>query len=577
LLFVEEDIMLKKSQSRSLIIASSIIAVLILLLSACAAPTVEPTGKPVKGGIWIDDLFEEPGSLIPNASPLTFAAMVDQSIYASLFYGDAQGTLHPGLVTEIPTIANGGINGDLTIWKFHMRPGLKWSDGQPLDARDVDYTWRLWTNPKFAAVSTVGINLITAADVSSDNLTITFHLKTGFEPFLSIWSDGINAPIPAHHFSDMAPGKVLSSPDNLNPTIDSGPFMMADSKPGDHYTVKRNPNYYRAAEGLPYLDQVVFRIVTNQDTILKDLQAGKIDSSWSLDITKTIDYRHLTHYKLTTNPLSTNYEAMYFNFHNPILGKHPAIRQAMAMAIDHQALIDTARHGFASALCTDHAASLHPGFQRDAPCPKFDVTAANALLDLDGWTKKDAAGYRYNGNQKLDFKYSTTTNNPWRAGNELILQQDFKAIGIKLEIQNYPASTFYGFFLTGGNASPATGAVAGRYDIGEFENSLTYDADDMSVFACNQFPPAGFNIAFYCNHNLDKLYQQEQQMSDPSARQQAFNQIHQIYLLDYPFIILYSPSDIGIHKLTVHNYNPGPEGAAETINIWEWWCDKGHC
>ncbi|TMC87246.1 MAG: peptide ABC transporter substrate-binding protein, partial [Chloroflexi bacterium] len=105
--------------------------------------------------------------------------------------------------------------------------------------------------------------------------------------------------------------------------------------------MKRNPNYYRASEGLPYLDQVVFRIVTSQNTILKDLQAGKVDSSWFLDITKTTDYQRLTSYKLTSNPLSTNFEAMYFNFHNPILGKDPAVRQAMAMAINHRALIDT--------------------------------------------------------------------------------------------------------------------------------------------------------------------------------------------------------------------------------------------
>ena len=570
--------MLKRPQSRSLFITFSLVALLIQLFSACAVFTVPtPTAKPVKGGVWTDDLYADPGSLIPNGSLLTFAAIVDQSIYAPLFYGDAQGTLHPGLVTEIPTTTNGGINSDLTIWTFRIRPGLKWSDGQPLDARDVDFTWRLWTNPKFTAVNTVGINLITSADVSSDNLTITFHLKSGFSPFLSIWSDGINAPLPAHHFSSMEPEKILSSSDNLNPTVDSGPFMMVDSKPGDHYMVKRNPNYYRAAAGLPYLDQVVFRVVINQDTILKDLQAGKIDSSWFLDVTKTNDYRRLTSYRLTTNPLSTNFEAMYFNFHNPILGKDPVVRQAMAMAIDHQALINTARHGFASALCTDHAASLHPGFQRDAPCPNFDPATANALLDQDGWAKKDAAGYRYKGKEKLDFQYSTTTNNPWRAQDELILQQNFKAIGIKLEIQNYPASTFYGFFLPGGNASSATGAVAGKYDIGEFENSLTYDADDSSVFACNQFPPAGYNIAFYCNPDLDKLYLQERQMSDPSARQQIFNQIHQIYLSDYPFIVLYSPSDIGIHKLTAHNYNPGPEGATETANIWEWWCDKARC
>lgn len=571
--------MLKRPPSRSLMIAFSIAAVLILLLGACGAPAPgsTPAGNVVKGGTWTDDLFEEPNSLIPNGSSETFAVMVDQAIYAPLFYGDSQGALHPGLATRMPTTANGDLSTDLKTWKFHLRPGLKWSDGQSLDARDVDFTWKLWTNPEFPAFNTTGLNLITSADVSSDNLTITFHLKSGFQPFLSVWSDGGFAPIAAHHYSSVAPDKVLTSSDNLNPSVTSGPFMMVDSKPGDHYTVKRNPNYYRASEGLPYLDQVVFRIVTSQNTMLKDLQAGKVDSSWFLDITKTTDYQRLTSYKLTSNPLSTNFEAMYFNFHNPILGKDSAVRQAMAMAINHRALIDTARHGYASVLCTDHAASLHPGFQHDAPCPKFDPAAANAMLDRDGWTKKDADGYRYKGNEKLDFQYSTTANNPWRAADELILQQNFKAIGIKLEIQNYPASMFYGFFLTGGKASPATGAVAGRYDIAEFENSLTYDADDSSVFACNQFPSAGFNIAFYCNPNLDKLYRQEQQISDPAARQQVFNQIHQIYLRDYPFIVLYSPSDIGMHKLNAHNYKPGPEGALETVNIWEWWCDKGQC
>ncbi|GAC1346232.1 MAG: peptide ABC transporter substrate-binding protein [Ktedonobacteraceae bacterium] len=573
--------MLKRPRPRSLMIAFSLMAVLILLLSACGAPApgTQPTTSTnvTKGGTWTVDLFEEPSSLITNASAETFSDMVDQSIYTPLFYGDPNGALHPGLATQVPTVANGGISADLKTWTFHLRSGLKWSDGQPLDARDVDFTWKLWTNPKFTPASTVGLNLITSADVSSDNLTITFHLKNGFEPFISAWADGLEAPLPAHHYSSIAPDKILSSSDNLNPSVSSGPFVMSESKPGDHYTVKKNPMYYRASEGLPYLDQVVFRIVTNQNTILKDLQAGTIDSAWFLDVTKTIAYQRLTNYKLTFNPKSTNYEAAYFNFHNPILGKDPAVRQAIAMAIDHQALIDTARRGQASPLCTDHPASLNPGYQADAPCPKFDPAAANALLDQDGWVKDATTGYRSKGAQKLDFNYSTTANNLWRADDELILQGNLKAIGIKLEIQNYPASTFFGPFLNGGLASPGTGAQVGKYDIAEFENSLTYDADDSSLFACNQFPPNGSNFDFYCNPALDKLFLQEQQTGDPAARQQVFNQIHQIYLTDYPFVVLYGPVDIAMHKLSVHNYNPGPEGAAETINIWEWWCDGGHC
>ena len=574
--------MLKRRKPQSLMMTFSFFAGLILLLGACGAPGPGTTpssgssGTPVKGGTWTDDLFEEPDSLITYASTETFSDMVDQALYAPLFVGDANGHINPGIATEIPTLANGGVSADSKTWTFHLRPNLKWSDGQPLDARDVDFSWKLWTNPKFPAFQTIGINLITSTDVSSDNLSITFHLKQSFSPFLSVWTDGLEAPLPAHHFMGVAPDKVLASPDNLNPSVTSGPFMMKESKPGDHYTVVRNPNYYLASQGLPYLDSIVYRIVTSQDTILKDLQAGTIDSAWFLDVTKTIAYQRLSGYQLTANQNPAVWEAMYFNFHNKILGSHPEVREAMAMAMDHQALIDTARRGEAVQLCTDHSKAFVPGYQADAPCPKFDPTAANALLDQMGWAK-GADGVRTKAGMRLEFEYSTTANNLWRADDELILQADFKAIGVKIDIQNYPASTFFGTFLDGGNPSPPTGAVSGKDDLFEFESNLTYDADDSTVFACSQFPPNGLNFAFYCNPALDKLFMTEQATVDPTARQQVFNQIHQIYLTDFPMVVLYGPTDIAMHKLGVHNYNPGSEGATETVNVWQWWCDGGHC
>ncbi|HLG61294.1 MAG TPA: peptide ABC transporter substrate-binding protein [Ktedonobacteraceae bacterium] len=567
--------MLKKPQSRFLLMSFSVLSVLILLLSACGAPSTSNNGNGssgggtvTKGGTWTDDLYEEPDSLIPNASSETFSDMVDQAIYAPLFYGDAQGQIHPGLVTEMPTTANGGISADLKTWTFHLRPGLKWSDGQPEDARDVDFSWRLWTDGKFPAASTIGFNLITGADISSDNLSITFHLKQAFSPFVSIWTDGLTSPLPAHHYSGENPASIQTTPDNLNPSVTSGPFKMSESKPGDHYTVVKNPNYYQAAQGYPYLNSIVFRIVTDQNTILKDLQAGTITSSWFLDVTKVVAYQALSNYKLTNNPNSSNFEAMYFDFHNPILGTDVNVRKAMAMAIDHQALIVTARRGEAVPLCTDHGKSYNPGYEPNAPCPPFDQKAAGNLLTQDGWVM-GSDGYRHKGGKTLEFKYSTTANNYWRADDELIIQQDFQAIGIKIDIQNYPASTFFGTFLTDGRP--------GVYDIAEFEDSFTYDADDSGLFACNQFPPAGFNIDFYCNHQLDQLFVQEQSTADPSQRQAIFNQIHQIYLTEFPFITLYSPTDIAMHKLTAQNYNPGPMGAQEDNQVWTWWCTNAQC
>jgi peptide/nickel transport system substrate-binding protein len=531
--------------------------------------------SPVRGGTWTDDFWFDPDSFIPNGSTVStiFSGLTDQALYLPLFYGDAQGVIHPGAASEVPSIQNGGVNADATIWTFHLRPHLVWSDGAPYDARDVDFTWRLWANPRFAANTTLGLNLITSADVSADHLAITFHLKHPFAPFLAdLWVDGFLAPLPAHHFSSMAPQAIVKSPDNLNPKVVSGPFMMAESVPGDHYTLVRNLRYYRASEGLPYLDKVVFRIV-NRDAVPRDLEAGTITSSWSADYTKV--YKHLTNYTLIPTPTSNSFEALFFNFHNTVLASHLEVRQAMAMAVDQQALINGPLQGFASPLCTDHGSAYHPGFDPNAQCPIFDVATANKLLDDNGWVR-GPDGVRVKGAQRLEFEYSTTANSPPRLAIEPIIQRDMQQIGIKLDIQNYPPFNFFGSFLPEGKASPPTGAVAGRYDIAEFANSFSYDPDDSSIGACDQFPPNGSNLDFYCNHALDALYQQEQATADPGLRQQLFVQIHQIYLMDFPFITLFSQSAFAMVRKGTHNYQLSPfEG--ETANIWEWWCDGGKC
>src|SRR2546427_13255996 len=127
--------MLKKPKPRLFKLSFSLVAMLLLILSACggasssSSSSTTSAGTPVKGGTWIDDLFEEPDSLIPNASNETYAAMVDYGLWAPLIYGDPNGQLHGGLATDVPTVANGGVSADLKTFTFHLRPNLVWSDG----------------------------------------------------------------------------------------------------------------------------------------------------------------------------------------------------------------------------------------------------------------------------------------------------------------------------------------------------------------------------------------------------------------------------------------------------------------
>jgi peptide/nickel transport system substrate-binding protein len=563
-----------------LVVAGGILGSLSLLahFGVIGSLSVTSTVSPARGGTWTDAVSYDPVSLIPNSDSNPFLDMMDQALYLPLFYGDSKGMIHPGAATEVPTLQNGGISSDATTWTFHLKPHLVWSDGQPYDARDVDYSWQLWLNPKFGTDFTnvpPGLNLISSTDVSADYLTIRFHLKQAYAPFLSLWVDGVSAPLPAHRFSSMAPEQVLKSSDNLNPRVTSGPFLMGESVPGDHYTLIRNPRYYRASEGLPYLDKIVFRVV-DQNLILQDLQAGTNTSSYFLDVRNAQEYQHLSNYRLVTLPTSASFEGLFFNFHNMVLANHLEVRQAISMAIDQQALINVARHGFASPLCTDHGSFYSQGYGSSAFCPLFSPVAANKLLDHNGWVIS-ADGVRAKGKERLEFEYSSSvTNSPYRIAVEEIIQRDLQAIGIKLHIDNYSVEQFFNHILPEGKASPPKGAVTGRFDMAEFENGFDYDPDDSSLLSCNQIPPKGFNIDFYCNHALDGLYTQEQATVDPSIRQQIFNKIHDIYLTVLPFIVLYSPLDFGIVRKGTHNYQPSPiEG--DTVNIWEWWCNGGKC
>lgn len=527
-----------------------------------------------RGGTWTVEFPLEPDSLIPNGSGSATAAEVDQALYLPLFYSDAQGVIHAGAASEVPTVQNKEISTDATTWTFHLRPHLKWSDGQPYDARDVDYTWKLWLNPAFTANNTQGINLITSAVVSADHLSITFHLKQPYVPFLQYWVDGLQAPLPAHYFSSMASGQILKSPDNLNPQVVSGPFKMSESKPGNHYTLVRNSDYYQASAGLPYLDRLVFSI-RSADEILKDLQTG----SGSLDSTSFLDFvlanQRFRDYTLVTPSSTARFDALFFNFHNVVLASHLEVRQAIAMAINYQAVIASLSQILPSPLCIDHGSFYHPGFEPAAPCPIFDATAANQLLDDNGWVK-GPDGVRSKGGQRLEFEYAAAPQGtPWRFTMETFLKNDLQAIGIRLDIQHYPGDLFFGF-LAQGKASPPTGAVAGRYDIAEFQSTLGYDPDDSSLLSCDQFPPQGINLDFYCNHALDALYQQELATPDPGLRQQIFAQIHQIYLTDFPFIVLFGAPIIYKVRKRTHNYQPSPLGL-EDENVWEWWCDNGKC
>lgn len=530
-----------------------------LLLSGCGpTPQTGPTTSgPRKGGTAIDGLFEEPDSLLPQGSVETFSDLVDAAVWAPLFYGDNTGVIRAGLATVVPSTTNGGISSDGKTYTIHLRPGLKWSDGSPLTADDVVFTVNLLKNPAYGAKSGFQGSEI-ASVTATDPTTVTITLNKLDVTFLAIsLTDPLGfAPLPKEVYGSMDPASILKSSNNFWPKVTSGPFKISDRVQGDHINMVRNPNYYQS--GKPYLDGVDFKIIPNQNTILTALQSGSITNTWFADVTKMSTYKTISGYHVVLDKTAAAFEWIVFNLHNPILSDI-RVRKALIMGADPSQVISNVLNGTAVPTCDDSVGSFahEPSL---IPCYKYDPTGAGQLLDQAGWTM-GSDGYRHKGGQTLELRYSTTANNTRRSETEQIFQAQWKKIGVKIDIVNYPAATYFGTVLPGGN-----------FDLGEFEDSLGYDPDDFTLFYSTQTAAnGGSNYGFYSNPTVDQAIKTEEGTADITARKAAFHTIHTTILADAPVFYLYAPRDVAVAKTTLQNYAPSAQGPSETWNIWDWY------
>jgi peptide/nickel transport system substrate-binding protein len=534
-----------------------------LVLTACGPSATSGGGgnTPVKGGNLIDGLFEEPDTLMSGVTSETFAVMVDQALWAPLFYGDATGTIQAGLATQVPSTSNGGISADGTTYTIKLKPA-KWSDGTPLTSDDVVFTLQLEMNPAYgtkSALDTANIDSVTNPDPS----TVVIKLKHVEPPFLALGltdPGGFN-PMPKAVYGTMAPADIAKV---FTPMVTSGPFKFAsesDHVKGDHITLVRNANYFDAPK--PYLDSVTFKIITDQNTILTALQSGTIHTAWDLDIDKLTSYRAIQGYTQGQDAAAASWEGLFMNTSNPILAD-VNVRKAIMMGLK----LDDIRalwHGVAKETCDDATGSFGHD-QQLVPCYKYDPTAAGQLLDSAGWAM-GSDGFRHKGGKTLEVRYTTTSSKTYRVQAQQIAKQDLAQIGIKIDIVGQTADQYFGSTLYN----------YADYDLAEFASSTGYDPDDHSYFQCDQLTsaPGGFNVSHYCNPQVDAQYKIELSNPDQAARKAAFTAIHTQLTQDLPVIWLYSYPDLSMHKNTVHNYNTAATG--ETWNIWEWWCTGGKC
>ena len=496
---------------------------------------------------------EEPDGLNPLFANSAATDQIATLLYAFVFRYDAKGELIPEIATTVPTYANGGVSKDGKTITLHLRAGMTWADGAPLDGRDIRFTWRAVMNDKNRARTRLGWDDVAAMDLP-DPLTLIVHLKAPDSAIIpGIFGGGGGAafpPLPEHLLGALP--DLNEAAFNTRP-LSSGPFVLTNWAHGSALTFAPNPHYWR---GPPKLTELTWKIIPNAETEFQELQTHDIDlydpvpESQIPQLAKLVGVRAIKR-------LKSNYRYLTFNCRKPLLSD-VRVRRAIALGIDWDRMNATIYHGLNLRASSDivpdsWAAPTIPLF-------RFDPLGAAKLLDAAGWMR-GTGGVREKHGVPLALTISSGTNKPANEQAEVQMQQQLKPLGIALSIKNYPTSVL--FAQTG----PLYG---GTYDISWSVDTNGPEPDNSGNWAAQFIPPHGANTSFLADpiitQSADAALLTFDRVKRKALYQREEERIHELV----PAVFLYWEMSYAAVNSDLKNYQPAEYDMADLANSYEW-------
>ncbi|MDQ0456171.1 peptide ABC transporter substrate-binding protein [Rhizobium paknamense] len=458
-----------------------------------------------------------------------------------------KGELFPRLATTIPTKENGGLAADGTSITWSLKSGLTWSDGTPLTAEDVVFTWRYCTAPGGGCAEKAkfdGVKTVEAIDPLTVKITFDSPKPYPYNAFVGALSPIIQKA----QFKDCLGEKAPQCTEANFAPHGTGPFVVKDFKANDVVTFAANPHYRDPAK--PAFASVTLKGGGDALSAAQAvLQSGEYDFAWNTVIEPELVEKLVAEGKGTlTTAFSSTVERIQLNPYavdpslsakrstqeaglHPILSD-PNVRRALALAIDRDVIVEAGYGPLGTPTCNIIPAPDIYASKAKAWCGSQNLEEANALLDKAGW-KKGADGVRVKGGVRLSLLFLTTTNSV-RQGTQVLVKDMWSQIGVETELRNVPASVFFG----GDPASPDTYqkfyADVQMYASG-FES--TDPEKFMADFTCDKIPsPAsnwqGGNIARYCDPAYDMLVKQLRGTAGLEARAALIRQLNDMIVND---------------------------------------------
>ena len=545
------------------VLAWPVLAAVVALL---AQPAVSQ--QPRRGGTVTIALYQEPELLNPLIASQTAAFEVTILTVEGMLRVGPDGRYIPQLATEVPDQKNGGVSPDGKTITYHLRPGVVWSDGQPMTCDDVKFTWQVLTTPKSGAIYTSGYDQVQSVDCPNPQ-TAVVRYKQLYAPFLSRFG-GI---LPRHATGD--PANMTKWAYNRKP-VGTGPFMVSEWASGDHITLVRNPHYRDKDQ--PYLDRVIIRIVPSREVGKQLVKTGDVDVVWDLIESDVPELKGASGVKISSAP-GPGAERLVVNLADPsldgpdaaavkqhphpILGD-PRVREAIELGINKREITSKLLYG----LATVGTNELHIGWAEcDTPISTYNPPRARALLQEAGWAPgpdgiRIARSARYaKDGTRLRLKLQTTTGNKLREEAEQLVIQYMRAIGLEFFIENVPSPVLFGSWASGAFRKH------GHFDVVMYTTNPDVDPQSQveGYFASWKMPTAqnggdGFNYARYSSPQLDADVKKAASSADLGVRRAAYCDAMRQLAADRPHIYLYSRSTISAYRDRLQGWS---------TNVWE--------
>ncbi|MCP4023672.1 MAG: ABC transporter substrate-binding protein [Desulfobacteraceae bacterium] len=442
-------------------------------------------------------------TLNPQEQTTTLFQNICDLIFDGMYFQDPQGKLHPRLL-EKHTISDDGLT-----WTLHIRKGVKFSDGLPLNADVIKQTWDRVLNPKLRVPLRFAISMVKGCEKVDDH-TVKLNMKYPFAPFDATISMALVSPI--------SPAAIEKYGDDVRQhPVGAGPYKLKEWVKGDRIVLARNENYWGKA---PTVDQLTFKIVPEATTREAMLRTGQIDVCYKPLPSNVASLKKLSNVTVDM-PLDTRTIFMGLNCLKGAT-TNKKVRQAFNYAIDKKAIVN--RILFNTAQPMDGPVS-----------PK-----------VFGYAKMD---YQYDYNpekakqllKEAKFDFSKTINMRTPNGRYLfdkqvaeVVQAQLQAIGVKVELRTYDWPTYVAGLL-----KPIEETELEVFLLGWGPLFLDADMALYGQFTSEVNPPKGLGSSFYTNAAYDEIMKESRKAQDPNKRFDLLKEASSIIWEDCPWIWLH--------------------------------------